>query len=126
MIIEYLNKTKYPLYKRFCKTLELKNSPELIEEYKRIHAGSKTWPEVTEGMKEVGIIDMEIYLVDTRLFMIMDTVPDFDHEKAMQELSKKPRQTEWEKFVSRFQITEDDVATPEKWELMERIYKMTD
>ena len=124
--MEYLNKAKPSCYKRFCKTLELKNNPELIAEYKRIHTRSNVWPEVTEGMKEVGIIDMEIYLIDTRLFMIMDTIPDFDHEKAMKELLKKPRQTEWEIFVSRFQITADDVATPEKWELMERIYKMTD
>ena len=124
--MEYLNKTKYSCYKRFCKTLELKNSSELIAEYKRIHAGSNACPEVTQGMKEVGIIDMEIYLIDTRLFMIMDTVPDFDHPKAMEELVKKPRQTEWEIFVSRFQITAEDAATPEKWKIMERIYKMSD
>ena len=49
-------------------------------------------------MKEVGIIDMEIYIHGNILFMIMDTVSDFDHEKAMMELASKPRQNEWEKF----------------------------
>lgn len=76
-----------------------------------------------EGMKEVGIIDMEIYLFGTRLFMVMDTVPGFDHEEAMNELAKKPRQSEWEAFVSRFQKTSATATADEKWQLMERIYK---
>ena len=75
-------------------------------------------------MKEVGIIDMEIYLAGTRLFMIMDTVADFDHDTAMAELASKPRQSEWEAFVSRFQKTSADATADEKWQMMERIYKL--
>lgn len=122
--MEYRNTTKYTTYKRYCKTLELKNDPELIEEYKRIHSRENVWPEVTDGMREVGIIDMEIYLVGTRLFMIMDTVPEFEHQSAMKELMKKSRQLEWELFVSRFQITAEDGKSVDKWKLVERIYKM--
>ena len=124
--MEYLNNTKYTTYKRYCKTLELKNDPELIEEYKRIHSRTNVWPEVTDGMREVGNLDMEIYLVGTRLFMIMDTIPEFDHKYAMRELMKKSRQSEWEIFVSRFQITAEDETSVDKWELVERIYKMDD
>jgi len=122
--MEYLNTTSHTSYKRFCKTLELNNDPALIEEYKRVHAKGKVWPEITNGMKEVGIIDMEIYLLGTRLFMIMDTALDFDHEKAMPELASKPRQSEWEAFVSRFQKTSTDATAREKWQSMERIYKL--
>jgi L-rhamnose mutarotase len=111
-------------YKRYCKTLALKNDPKLIEAYKRIHAPGAAWPEITAGMREVGIIDMEIYINETKLFMIMDTVPDFDHNKAMRELAKKPRQSEWEAYVSKFQQSSSDVTADEKWKLMERIYKM--
>jgi L-rhamnose mutarotase len=111
-------------YKRFCKTLKLEDDPKLIEEYKKVHAPGAVWPEITKGMKEVGIIDMEIYLLGTRLFMIMDTVPDFDHDKAMKELAEKPRQAEWEAFVSRFQETSADASADEKWQLMERIFKL--
>ena len=69
-------------FKRFCKTLQLENDQFLIEEYKKLHARGKAWPEITQGMKEVGIIDMEIYLSGTTLFMIMDTEENFDHEKG--------------------------------------------
>jgi L-rhamnose mutarotase len=122
--MEYLEKTCYTHYKRFCKTLELENDPQKIEEYKRIHSKDQAWGEITLGMKEIGILDMEIYLFGTRLFMIMDTVPDFDHENAMAELANKPRQKEWEKFVSQFQKTSSDANANEKWQLIERIYKL--
>lgn len=63
------------------------------------------WPEITQGMREVGILDMEIYLLGTRLFMVMDTVPGFDHDTAMIELGRKPRQSEWEAHMAQFQNT---------------------
>ena len=110
--------------KRFCKTLKLKDDPQLIEEYKKVHAPGAAWPEITQGMKDVGIIDMEIYISGSQLFMIMDTVSGFDHDKAMKELAGKPRQSEWEAFVSRFQQTSADTSAGEKWQLMERIYKL--
>ena len=56
--------------------------------------------------------------------MIMDTVADFDHDKAMAELAGKPRQSEWEAYVSRFQQTSSEATADEKWQLMERIYKL--
>ena len=121
--MEYLNRQTYTEYKRFCKTLTLKDDPELIEAYKKVHAPGAAWPEITRGMIDVGILDMEIYISGTRLFMIMDTVPGFDHEKAMTELASKPRQSEWEAYVSRFQSTSSDASADEKWKLVERIYK---
>ena len=122
--MEYLEKITYTSFKRFCKTLELRNDPALIAAYKKAHSKGQTWPEITQGMREVGILDMEIYLIGTKLFMIMDTVPDFNHEKAMAELAKKPRQLEWEAHMAQFQNTSAEATADEKWRLMERIYKM--
>ena len=85
--MEYLSKSDYTEYKRYCKTLTLEDDPQLIEDYKKVHAKGAAWPEITLGMIDVGILDMEIYLTGTRLFMIMDTVPDFNHDKAMEELA---------------------------------------
>lgn len=117
-------KRNYTEFRRFCKTLVLEDDPQLIEAYKKVHAAGAAWPEITQGMLEVGILDMEIYLTGNRLFMIMDTVPGFDHDAAMAELAGKPRQAEWEAYVSRFQQTAADSSAAEKWELIERIYKL--
>ena len=122
--MEHIENPKQPVFKRFCKVLSLKNDPQLIEDYKKVHAPGAVWPEITQGMKEVGILDMEIYLQGTQLFMIMETVAGFDHEKAMAELSTKPKQGEWETYVSRFQQTSANATADEKWQLMERIFKL--
>jgi len=111
-------------FKRFCKHIRLKNDPTLIEEYKKLHSEGAHWPEITEGMKQVGIIDMEIYIAGTNLFMIMDTVADFDHEKAMAQLAKLPKQTEWEALVSKYQLAHPKASANEKWRVLERIFKM--
>jgi L-rhamnose mutarotase len=111
-------------YKRYCKTLSLKDDAQLIGDYRKVHAPGAAWPEITQGMRDVGIVDMEIYIYGTRLFMIMDTVPDFDHDLAMKELATKPRQAEWEAYVSRFQQSSAEATADQKWQLMERIYKL--
>lgn len=122
--MKYTKTTGQMPFKRYCKTLSLKDDAQLIEDYKKVHAPGAVWPEITQGMRDVGIIDMEIYILGNRLFMIMDTVSDFDHETAMAELATKPRQSEWEAYVSRFQQTSSEATADEKWQLMERIYKL--
>ena len=82
------------------------------------------WPEITRGMKDVGIIDMEIYLEGTTLFMIMDTEPTFDHDNAMSRLAALPRQSEWEATVSQCQKSSGSSSAKDKWKLVERIYKL--
>jgi L-rhamnose mutarotase len=65
--------------RRFCLTLDLKNDPALIAEYRKFH--EKIWPEITESIKNSGILDMEIYLLGTRMFMIMEVDESFSFEK---------------------------------------------
>ena len=113
-----------PTFKRYCKTLDLNDDPKLIDEYKRWHAPGAGWPEITEGMKQVGIIDMEIYIDGTKLFMIMDTRNDFDHDSAMKRLATLPRQAAWETLVSKYQKASPDSSAHEKWRMIERIFKM--
>lgn len=117
-------KQEYTDFKRFVKVLSLENDLQLIAEYKEAHAAGAAWPEITQGMIDVGILDMEIYLNGTNLIMIMDTVPDFDHEKQMEILATKPRQSEWEQAMSKFQRSSAEASADEKWKMIERIYKL--
>ena len=108
--------------KRFCQTLELREDAELIRQYVEAHA--HVWPEIKAGIREVGILDMEIYISGTRLFMICETEDDFDWERDNARLAKLPRQAEWEAYVSRFQQADASASSAEKWRLMERIFKL--
>ena len=108
--------------KRYCQTLSLKNNTILIEEYRKIHSEEKAWPEIRAGIRAVGILKMEIYILGSQLFMIIETPLDFDWKIAMDKLSNLPRQAEWEKYVSKFQDCPCLSSSAEKWKLMERMF----
>lgn len=108
--------------KRYCQTLSLKNNPILIEEYRKIHSEEKAWPEIRAEIRAVGILEMEIYILGSQLFMIIETPLDFDWKIAMDKLSNLPRQAEWEKYVSKFQDCPCLSSSAEKWKLMERMF----
>ena len=110
--------------KRYCQTLELRDNPQLIAEYRRRHSKEHAWPEVLKGIREVGILEMEIYLLGTRLFMIVETPLDFDWDSAMARLSTLPRQAEWEDYMAEFQLVKEGLSSAEKWQLMERIFHL--
>lgn len=105
-------------------TLDLKDDAALIREYRHWHMSEHIWPEIPKGIREVGILDMEIYLLGTRLFMIMEVPESFDFDMQMALLAVLPRQAEWEAFVSRFQKSAADARSSEKWKMMERIFKL--
>lgn len=106
--------------KRYCQTLELVDDAEMIARYCEAHAA--VWPEVIAGQREVGILDMQIYRQGTHLFMICDTVDDFDWDRDMKRLATLPRQAEWEAYVSRFQGCTPNARSEEKWRMMERVF----
>ena len=108
--------------RRFCLTLDLKDDPKLIAEYKRYH--EKIWPEITRSIKDSGIEDMEIYLLGTRMFMIMDVNESFSFEKKKKEDEANPKVREWETLMSRFQQVLHEAKPGEKWLLMERVFKL--
>ncbi|MDE7090053.1 MAG: L-rhamnose mutarotase [Prevotella sp.] len=112
--------------KRYCQTLDLKNDPNLIARYVEAHSRYKSWPEIRAGIREVGILEMEIYILGNRLFMIVDTPLDFNWESAMARLATLPRQAEWENYVAIFQACKEGSTSDEKWQLMERMFYLYD
>ncbi len=112
--------------KRYCRTLDLRDDAALVAEYRRRHAEGNVWPEVMAGIREVGILDMDIYLAGRRAFMIVETPLDFDWEEAMARLSTLPRQQEWEDYMSVFQAAGPGQTSAEKWKPMERVFHLYD
>lgn len=110
--------------KRYCQTLDLKNDSGLIEEYIKRHNPENHWPVIREGIRDVGILEMEIYLFGNRLFMIVETSLEFNWDIAFSELASLPRQAEWEEYMSVFQDAETGASSNEKWQLMDQIFKL--
>ena len=118
----YKQKTHTCKTKRYVQTLELRDDPDMIEEYRKWHSEEYHWKEIRDGIKAVGILEMEIYILGTRLVMIVDTPEDFDWQTAMDKLATLPRQAEWEAFVARLQGCRADARSDEKWQMMERMF----
>lgn len=110
--------------KRYCQTLDLKNDPELIAKYIEAHDQYHSWPEIRAGIREVGILEMEIYIEGNHLFMIVETPEDFDWDTAMAKLATLPRQAEWEAYTAIFQDCKPGCTSDQKWTLMERIFHL--
>jgi len=108
--------------KRYCQTMDLRDNPELIKKYKEAHDREHFWDEIKQGIRSVGILEMEIYILGTRLFMIVETPLDFDWDSAMARLATLPRQEEWEAYVAQFQQCNENATSDEKWRMMERMF----
>ena len=96
--------------KRYVQTMDLKDDPELIAEYRRRHSEEESWKEIRDGIREVGILDMQIFILGTRLVMIMAR------------LATLPRQQEWEDYMAIFQDCAEGATSDEKWQMMDRMF----
>ena len=108
--------------RRYCLTLDLKDDLQLIAEYKHYH--EKIWPEITLSIKDAGIEDMEIYLLGTRMFMVMEVNEQFSFEAKARADRENPKVCEWEELMWKFQEVLPGAKPGEKWLLMETIFKL--
>lgn len=110
--------------KRYCQTLDLKNDPELIAAYRKLHSKEGIWQEILQGIKQAGVLEMEIYLLETRLFMIVELPAEANWHDVMNRMASYPRQTEWEALTAKYQKANAEATSDEKWKLMERIFHL--
>ena len=120
----YVQKISGGRLKRYVQFLTISDHPDLIAQYRKWHSEEYSWPVVRQGIREVGILEMEIYILGNHLVMIVDTPADFCWQEAMDRLATLPRQAEWEAFVAQFQGCEANARSDEKWQPMERMFHL--
>lgn len=110
--------------RRYVQTMELKDDCELIRRYREAHDKEHFWKGIGEGIRSVGILEMEIYITGNRLVMIVDAPMDFNWDEAMAKLATLDRQEEWEAYVAAFQQCAEGATSNEKWQTMERMFHL--
>ncbi len=106
--------------RKYYLTLDLKEDPELIREYEKQH--QNVWPETLKSFEDAGILSMEIFRWENRLFMVLETVMDFSFaDKAAMDLAHEKVQ-EWEKLMGTYQQRLPGTGEGEKWQLMKNIF----
>ena len=120
----YVQKLSGGNVKLYVQFLEISDDPQLVAQYRKCHDEEHSWQEVRDGIRQVGILEMELYILGNKVVMIVDTPANFDWETAMARLATLPRQAEWEAFVSRFQGCSSEARSDEKWQPMERMFRL--
>lgn len=110
--------------KRYSLTLDLRNDPELIQQYEEHH--KKVWPEIIKSIKNAGIKNMQIYRYGTRLFMMMEVNDDFNFGKKQKADEGDEKVQEWETLMWKYQQPLQGSAEGEKWKLMDKIFELND
>ena len=107
---------------RYCLALDLKNDDALISAYLDHH--QNVWPEIQLSLKSSGITALDIYRVENRLFMIVETNEAFSWEKKELAEQNNPKVQEWEDLRGTFQQALPNSKQGEKWRMMEKIYTL--
>jgi L-rhamnose mutarotase len=110
--------------KKYCLAVDLVNDPVMIAEYEAYH--KKLQPEIEKSIRDAGITQMEIFRLDNRLFMIMETEDDFSFELKAQMDESNPKVQEWEQLMWKYQEALPSAKKGEKWVLMKQIFSMND
>ena len=109
--------------RRYCLALDLQPDPKLIAEYEAWHR--EVWPEIKQSILQSGITGMEIYRLENRLFMIMETDQSFSFEKKSAMDAANPAVHRWEELMWKYQLAIPGGKPGEKWRLMNKIFSLT-
>lgn len=108
--------------KKYCLALDLVDDPELIAEYEKYH--QNVWPEIKQSILDSGITNMEIYRIQNRLIMIIETNENFSFEIKNELDQNNPKVQEWEELMWKFQQQLPNSKEGEKWRLMDRVFTL--
>ena len=108
--------------KRYCLALDLVNDSQLIKEYEVMH--EQVWPEIEASIKDSGIVAMEIYRTENRLFMIMEVNDAFSFDQKAAADAANEKVQEWEQLMWKYQQAIPGAKPGEKWMMMNRIFEL--
>lgn len=109
--------------KRYALALDLVDDAQRIAAYEAAH--QRIWPEVSAHLRGQGVLDMEIYRLGTRLFMVMEVDESvFDAERMARESESNPAIARWEALMWTYQAPTPWTPAGAKWVEMARIFSL--
>ena len=110
---------------RYALALDLVDDPVRVAEYEKAHVA--IWPQVRDHLRAHGVLDMEIYRLGTRLFMMMEVDPAIYSDLGMAQASRDdPAIVRWEALMWTYQVPTPWTPAGEKWVPMERIFSLAE
>lgn len=108
--------------KYFGFTIDLKDDPQAVEQYKAYHRA--VWPEVLEHARSSGVLKTRIFLLGHRLFLYIETTDEFDLSHTLTPQSNDhPRRQEWDALMRGFMEKVPEARVEEWWAQMELVHE---
>jgi L-rhamnose mutarotase len=107
---------------RYVLTVDLKDDPAAIATYKEYH--QRVWPEVLASLRVAGIREMEIFLLERRLVMVVETDGRDVRECFALHHGSHPRVIAWESLMHSLQAPPPGAAPGEGWTVMTRVFRV--
>lgn len=108
--------------KTFAMALDLIDDPQRIAEYDAYHRA--VWPEVSAGLRRIGIQEMKIYRLGARLFMYCEAPSGFDPQRDYQGYAEDPRCREWDELMRSYQQQVPGASPAGWWTPMEEVFNL--
>jgi len=80
---------------------------------------------VIARLREIGIVDMKIYLIGRRMFMYLEADDGFDPERDFPKLNEVPRYREWDELMRTLQERAPEARADEWWAAMEEVFDLS-
>jgi L-rhamnose mutarotase len=103
-------------------TLALRDDAALVERYKEHHR--HVWPEVVARLREIGILELQIFLLGRRLFLWFEAVDGFDPERDFARLDEDERYREWDALMRTMQEPVPEARPGDWWAPMELVFDL--
>lgn len=108
--------------KQHVLTLDLKRDPAAVRAYDRHHRA--VWSVVLRSLHRVGVRRMDIFRLERRLVMILETTDGFDLKRSFaRHVASDPRCREWETLMKSFQRAPPGAAEGALWTEMKPVFR---
>lgn len=112
--------------RRICLALDLVDDAALIADYERWHQPGHTPPEVLASIRDAGIVQMEIYRVGNRMFMLIEADDDFSEAAKAAADAANPHVRAWVARMLPFQQPVPAAGPDGTWIEAPRVFRLTD
>lgn len=106
----------------YAQAIDLVDDAALIAAYERHHRA--VWPEVEAGLRAIGIREMRIWRLGTRLFMVFEAAEGFDPARDYQRYAEDPRCRAWDEMMRTYQRRAPGAREGEWWAAMAEVYRL--
>jgi len=108
--------------RRYALALDLVDDKDMIAEYDAHH--QSIWPEIKQSILESGVLVMDIYRFENRLFMIMEVEDNFSFEQKNEMDKMNTVVQRWEALMWKYQSAIPGANPDEKWVIMKQIFEL--